>query len=203
MLVFRTLTREVPGPRRGTNYWLARSITTGHVAGGSTEEVALERLFTGIRILLDAAVAEGQSAQEWLKGCAAAVPEEDPTGSVHRWVSILAPYRTGDQEVDWGVMRAEVRSDVLRCLREAMPELRCRFQVQSLSVFGSVARGEAADGSDVDVLVEFDGQVGLFHLARLRRHLAELLRRPVDLGTPASLRPRIRRAALAEAVRVA
>ena len=100
-------------------------------------------------------------------------------------------------------MPAKTRSDVLRRLRAAMPELRRRFGVRTLSIFGSVARGEAEEGSDVDVLVEFDGQVGLFHLTRLRRHLVELLGRQVDLGTPASLRPGIRRAALDEAVRVA
>jgi predicted nucleotidyltransferase len=100
-------------------------------------------------------------------------------------------------------MSAEARNDVLQCLKTAMPELRRRFRVRSLSIFGSVARGEAEEGSDVDVLVEFEEQVGLFQLARLRRHLIELLGRPVDLGTPASLRPRIRSAALDEAVRVA
>lgn len=73
-LVIRVLTQEVPGPRKGTTHWLARSVTTRHVAGGSTEEVALERLFTGLRILLDAAVADGQSAQEWLSECAVAEP---------------------------------------------------------------------------------------------------------------------------------
>jgi len=74
VLVIRVLTQEVPGPRRGTTYWLARSVTTRHVAGGSTEDVAIERLLTGIRIVLDAVVAEGQSAQKWLRDCAVAEP---------------------------------------------------------------------------------------------------------------------------------
>jgi hypothetical protein len=73
-MVIRVLTQEVPGPRRGTTYWLARSVTTRHVAGGTTEEVALERLLTGIRIVLDAVVAEGQSAPEWFRDCAVAEP---------------------------------------------------------------------------------------------------------------------------------
>ena len=73
-LVIRVLTQEVPGPREGTTCWLARSVTTRHVADGSTEDVALERLLTGIRIVLDAAVADGQSAQEWLRACAVAEP---------------------------------------------------------------------------------------------------------------------------------
>jgi predicted nucleotidyltransferase len=55
----------------------------------------------------------------------------------------------------------------------------------------------------VDILVEFAGQAGLFLLAELRAHLVDLLGRPVDLGTEGSLRPRIRDAVVAEAIRVA
>ncbi len=43
------------------------------------------------------------------------------------------------------------------------------------------------------MLVEFDRAVGYFGLVALQDHLADLLRRPVDLGTLASLKPRIRR----------
>ena len=63
----RVLTQEIPGPEDGTTRWLARSVTTGHVAGGSTESIAVERLLTGIRILFSAALAEGTSAQEWFE----------------------------------------------------------------------------------------------------------------------------------------
>jgi predicted nucleotidyltransferase len=94
-------------------------------------------------------------------------------------------------------------AETLQCLREAAPDLRRRFAVSSLSVFGSMARGDASEHSDVDILVEFERPVGLFDLARLRRHLVEILGRPVDLGTSASLRPRLRRSALDEAIRVA
>jgi uncharacterized protein len=45
------------------------------------------------------------------------------------------------------------------------------FRVASISVFGSVARDEAEDGSDVDILVEFSEPVGLFHFVRLKRYL--------------------------------
>jgi hypothetical protein len=72
VLVVRVLTEKVPGPHEGTTYWLARSVTTGHVAGGSTEDVALERLFTGIRVVLEAEVAEGRSARDWFDECTVA-----------------------------------------------------------------------------------------------------------------------------------
>jgi predicted nucleotidyltransferase len=55
--------------------------------------------------------------------------------------------------------------------------------IQHLSLFGSLARGEAQDDSDVDLAVELDpaAGIGLFALTALERRLAELLDRPVDL----------------------
>lgn len=75
--------------------------------------------------------------------------------------------------------------------------------VKSLSVFGSVARGEARADSDVDMLVEFDRRVGLFALIGLKLYLESILGRPVDLVTPSGLRPSMRAAILSEAVRAA
>ena len=48
------------------------------------------------------------------------------------------------------------RADVLRTLRAEQQNLRERFGVESLALFGSVARDEAGPDSDVDVLVEFE-----------------------------------------------
>ena len=48
-------------------------------------------------------------------------------------------------------------------------------KVKSLAVFGSVARGEARPDSDVDLLVEFDRPIGLFHFAGVQRRLAQWL----------------------------
>jgi predicted nucleotidyltransferase len=70
-------------------------------------------------------------------------------------------------------------------------------------VFGSVARREERPDSDVDMLVEFSRPTGLFGLIRLRLFLEEQLGCRVDIGTPNSLRPKVRETALAEAVRVA
>ena len=95
------------------------------------------------------------------------------------------------------------RDQILQILRDALPGLRRRFAVRSLRLFGSAARDEAGPASDVDILVEFTEPVGLFLLAELREHLIELLGRPVDVGTENSLRPRMREAVVAEAVRVA
>jgi hypothetical protein len=82
-----------------------------------------------------------------------------------------------------------------------MPELEQEFGVESLAVFGSVARGDADASSDVDLLVRFRGEPpGLFEYVRLERHLSELLDRSVDLVMESALKPRLRDRILAESV---
>lgn len=94
-----------------------------------------------------------------------------------------------------------MRDEILRLLSERRPELE-RFGVRSLALFGSAARGQLRQGSDVDLLVEFDRPVGLFEFIDLKNYLENLLGRRVDLGTSASLKPRLREPVLKEAVRV-
>jgi predicted nucleotidyltransferase len=95
------------------------------------------------------------------------------------------------------------KSDVIRILKRQSKELEENFSVASLSLFGSVARDEASAGSDVDLLVEFSKPVGLFQFIELQQRLEELLECKVDLGTPRSLKPRIKEHVLQEAIRVA
>jgi predicted nucleotidyltransferase len=93
------------------------------------------------------------------------------------------------------------KEQVIRILREKRPAL-ARFHVRSLSVFGSVVRGEAGPDSDIDILVEFEpgARVGLFHFARLQRFLQETLGREVDLATPKALHKSLKNDILEEAV---
>ncbi len=51
--------------------------------------------------------------------------------------------------------------EIIRLLQEAKPELAARFGVQRLAVFGSCARGDQREESDIDVLVEVDPSIGL------------------------------------------
>jgi hypothetical protein len=92
---------------------------------------------------------------------------------------------------------------ILKILKENKKELTGTFGVKSLLLFGSIARGEATDKSDVDLLVEFNRPVGYFGLFALQDHLEKLLDRPVDLGTPDSLKPYIRERVKEELIRVA
>jgi len=95
------------------------------------------------------------------------------------------------------------KRDVIRVLKTQGKELEERFNVASLSLFGSVARDEAGTDSDVDLLVEFTKPVGLFQFIELQQRLEELLGCKVDLGTTRSLKPRIKDHVLQEAIRVA
>jgi hypothetical protein len=78
-----------------------------------------------------------------------------------------------------------------------------QFAVKSLAVFGSVARGEATESSDIDLLVEFNQPIGLFEFIRLKNYLENLTGLKVDLVTSDALRPTMRDSILSEAVYVA
>ncbi|MBI5121261.1 MAG: nucleotidyltransferase family protein [Rhodospirillales bacterium] len=80
-------------------------------------------------------------------------------------------------------------------------ELR-RLHVARLDAFGSVARGEAGPGSDIDLLVEFDEAVDLFDFVAVQDRLSELLGSKVDLVTRPALHPRLKDGILSEAVAV-
>jgi predicted nucleotidyltransferase len=92
---------------------------------------------------------------------------------------------------------------VRQVLQEHRSELSTKYGVRSLSLFGSAARNEASSSSDVDLLVEFDRPVGYFGLFALQDQLESLLGCKVDLGTPNSLKPRIRERVMGECIRVA
>ena len=91
------------------------------------------------------------------------------------------------------------RAEILSILNQHRNEIE-EFGVKSLALFGSAAREEAREDSDVDILVEFSRSVGLFEFVRLERFLEGLLGRPVDLATPDALRPEMREQVLKEAV---
>lgn len=75
--------------------------------------------------------------------------------------------------------------------------------VASLSIFGSVARGDEDTTSDVDILVRFSKPVGMFEFLDVKAYLEDLLGSAVDLVTEDALKPQLRERILAEAVRAA
>ena len=96
------------------------------------------------------------------------------------------------------------RDDALRILA-ANKAVYAEFGVRSLSIFGSVARDEAGEASDVDILVDYepDAPRSYFRLFALRERLETLLGADVDLVTMGGLRKELRDDVLAEAIRAA
>lgn len=84
-------------------------------------------------------------------------------------------------------------------------QLLTSYGVRDIRLFGSVARGQASAGSDVDLLVEFEpsARIGLFEFSRLKRELSQLLGCEVDLATPDAIHKSIKADVLREAISAA
>jgi predicted nucleotidyltransferase len=100
------------------------------------------------------------------------------------------------------IRRQPAFEDIMAALRDRLPELRERYGVRSLGIFGSYVRGEQGKRSDLDILVEFDRVPTLFEFVRLERHLSQQLGVKVDLVMKSALKPTIGRYILEEVVPV-
>ena len=97
---------------------------------------------------------------------------------------------------------SEMLNDIIARLRQTLPDITLRFQVKSLSLFGSYVRGRQRKGSDLDILVEFNQPPSFFEFLALERYLGELLGVKVDLVMKDALKPTIGKHILAEAISV-
>jgi predicted nucleotidyltransferase len=95
--------------------------------------------------------------------------------------------------------------DIVLAILSKNHQLLQDYGVKDIRLFGSVARGEAGVGSDVDLLVEFEpsAHTGMFEFSRLRRDLSRLLGCEVDLATPDALHRMLKEDILREAIRAA
>lgn len=84
------------------------------------------------------------------------------------------------------------KDEVLKLLAQHKPELVRRFGITDLALFGSMARDEAQDGSDVDVMVEFEGRSTAKRYFGVQFYLEDLLERPVDLVQKDVIRPELK-----------
>lgn len=94
------------------------------------------------------------------------------------------------------------RTQTLQVLSRAKPVLAEHFGVVRLALFGSTARDEARPGSDVDIVVSFDGPATSQRYFGVQFYLEDLLGCPVDLVTEKALRPELRPYIEREAVSV-
>ena len=72
------------------------------------------------------------------------------------------------------------RQSALSALERCKPMLQAKYQVTRLGLFGSVARGEMREGSDVDVVIEME-RPNLFLAANIKEELESIFQCPVDL----------------------
>lgn len=92
------------------------------------------------------------------------------------------------------------REEVERILREHKAELREKYGVREIGLFGSYVRNEQRRRSDVDILVEFDTVPGLLRFIELEEYLSRLLGVRADLVRRASIRKELREHILKEVV---
>lgn len=93
----------------------------------------------------------------------------------------------------------KTRKEIEETLKKYKPLLREKFKVKEIGIFGSYARGEESDQSDVDLLVAFDETIG-WEFIDLKDFLERVLDKPVDLVTVNALKPQLRGEILKEVV---
>jgi predicted nucleotidyltransferase len=94
------------------------------------------------------------------------------------------------------------RNNALALLRTIKPILAQQFGVTQLALFGSTARDEARDNSDLDILVSFDGPATSARYFGVQFYLEDQLGCSVDLVTEKALRPELRPFIEKEAINV-
>ncbi|MBW4630658.1 MAG: nucleotidyltransferase family protein [Iphinoe sp. HA4291-MV1] len=92
--------------------------------------------------------------------------------------------------------------EIKQILRQSKPLLQEHYQITQLGIFGSYARGEQTEESDVDVLIDYDRAPTLFKLVELRDYLSSAISMKVDIVTQNGLKSRIRERVLSEVVYV-
>jgi predicted nucleotidyltransferase len=90
--------------------------------------------------------------------------------------------------------------EIKSILQQHKEELRAKYKVKEIGVFGSYVRGQQKKQSDIDILVEFEVVPGLLKFIELEDYLSELLGVKVDLVRKSSIREELRDTILQEVV---
>ena len=96
-------------------------------------------------------------------------------------------------------MKTENILTKLRALKSVITE---QYKARNIELFGSYLRGEQAESSDIDILVDFKDGADLFDLIGLAQFLEEKLQRKVDVVPKRALRPELRDEVFKEAVSI-
>jgi len=91
---------------------------------------------------------------------------------------------------------------IKKILKKHEKELKEKYGIKEIGIFGSYLRGEAKEESDLDILVEFkpDAKISLLEFVKLENYLSDLLEVKVDLVEKSALKPRIGKQILSEVI---
>jgi len=96
------------------------------------------------------------------------------------------------------------KEDILEYIRQNKPQLRERFHVVKIGLFGSFARDEQTEHSDIDLIIELEE--GTRHIYELKQELREMIEsqfnRPVEIAREKYLKPYAKNVVLDEAMYV-
>ena len=103
---------------------------------------------------------------------------------------------------DAGIAEVYAKNKIPKLLADLKGEIRQKYKAQVKGIFGSYARGEQKETSDIDILVDFEEDADLFDFTGLALFLEEKLNLRVDIVPEKSLRKEIKSSVLKEVVRV-
>jgi len=90
--------------------------------------------------------------------------------------------------------------EIKEIIRKHKEELKEKYKVKSIAIFGSYVRREQKEESDIDLLVEFDEPVSLLHIVSVENYLSDILGIKVDLVLKKNFREELREIIIKEAI---
>jgi len=92
------------------------------------------------------------------------------------------------------------KEEILRILKMLKEEIKIKYRVKSIGIFGSYINNEQTDDSDIDFLVEFEENADLFHYVGLTLFLEEQFNKKVDVVSKPALKEELRKNILQEVI---
>ncbi len=92
------------------------------------------------------------------------------------------------------------KEEILRILKKLKEDIKIKYKVKSIGIFGSYINNEQTDDSDIDFLVEFEENADLFHYVGLTLFLEEQFNKKVDVVSKPALKEELRKSILQEVI---
>lgn len=94
------------------------------------------------------------------------------------------------------------KDEIMHLIHELNKEIKVKYKVKGIGLFGSFIRGEQMENSDIDLLVEFEEGADLIDLIELEHFLTERFNRKVDVVPKRALRKELRDSILREVAKI-